>query len=95
MVQATRIGDELMLPHEESIWVLFNEGKIYGVCVDYQEAIFHIMSQLDFAYDNTDYYYERSDNFYGNDHIYAKRYVMNIDGTSFVDPLADLALAGE
>lgn len=83
-----------MLPYEESIWVLFNEGKMYGVCVDHQEAIFHIMSQLDFAYYNTDYF-EQSDNFFGNDHIYAKRYVMNIDGTSFVDPLADLVLAGE
>lgn len=93
MVQATRRGDELMLPYEESIWVFFNEGKMYGVCVDYQEAICDIMSQLDFAdiHDN----HEQSDNFFGNDHIYAKRYVMNIDGTSFVDPLADLVLAGE
>ena len=85
-----------MLPYEESIWVLFNQGKMYGVCGDYQEAIFHTMSQLDFAED--DYhadYHEQSDNFFGNDHIYAKRYVMNIDGTSFVDPLADLVLAGE
>lgn len=90
MVQATRRGDELVLPYEESIWVFFNEGKMYGVCVDYQEAICHIMSKLNFLD-----YYERSDNFFGNDRIYAKRYVMNIDGTSFVDPLADLVLAEE
>lgn len=90
MVQATRRGDELMLPYEESIWVLFNEGKMCGVYGDYQEAIFYTMLQHDFAD-----YCERSDNFFGNDRIYAKRYVMNIDGTSFVDPLADLVLAGE
>ena len=79
-----------MLPYEESIWVLFNQGRMYGVCVDHQEAICHIVSKLNFLD-----YYERSDNFFGNDHVYAKRYVMNIDGTSFVDPLADLVLVGE
>ena len=81
-----------MLPYEESIWVLFNQGKMYGVCGGYQEAVFHTLSQLDFDEDD---YHEESDNFFGNDYIYAKRYVMNIDGTSFVDPLADLVLAGE
>lgn len=94
MVQATRRGDELMLPYEESIWVLFNQGRMYGVCWDYQEAVLHTMLQLDFADYHADNH-ERSDNFFGNDHIYAKRYVMNIDGTSFVDPLADLVLVGE
>lgn len=83
-----------MLPYEESIWVLFNQGRMYGVCWDYQEALLHTMSQLDFADYHADNH-ERSDNFFGNDHIYAKRYVMNIDGTSFVDPLADLVLVGE